>query len=68
MADPEMNQDIGVSPMDGGTPFNLNERLDCENLEEMTDSWTDGQRPSFVTALMRLFGNVFVDMFRAIFS
>ncbi|EDV56755.1 uncharacterized protein LOC6547879 [Drosophila erecta] len=70
MADPIIN-DIGESgaPSIGGdSGLNLNKRLDCEHLDQMTDNWTDYQRPSFVTVLLRFFGNVFVDIFNAIFG
>ncbi|XP_043644367.1 uncharacterized protein LOC122613982 [Drosophila teissieri] len=69
MADP-INTDIDESgaPPIGGDTFAMNKRLDCEHLDQMTDNWTDYQRPSFVTALLRFFGNVFVDIFNAIFG
>ncbi|XP_017005872.1 uncharacterized protein [Drosophila takahashii] len=71
MADPDLNdlEETVAPPIGGDINFNLNnERLDCEHLDQMTDNWTDLQRPSFVTALLRFFGNVFVDIFNAIFS
>ncbi|XP_030566442.1 uncharacterized protein LOC115766595 [Drosophila novamexicana] len=45
-----------------------NDRLDCEHLDELTERWVDPNRPSFITVLLRFFGNIFVDCFRAIFS
>ncbi|XP_064536120.1 uncharacterized protein LOC135426763 [Drosophila montana] len=45
-----------------------NERLDCEHLDELTERWMDPNRPSFITVLLRFFGNIFVDCFRAIFA
>ncbi|XP_017111586.1 uncharacterized protein LOC108135397 [Drosophila elegans] len=69
MADPDVNEDTVVPPIGGDNSLDMyNERLDCENLDQMTDTWTDHHRPAFFTALMRFFGNVFVDMFNAIFS
>ncbi|KAH8348325.1 hypothetical protein KR084_006483 [Drosophila pseudotakahashii] len=62
MADPDLNdiEETVAPPIGGDLNFNLNnERLDCEHLDHMTDNWTDLQRPSFVTALLRFFGNVF---------
>ncbi|XP_034109198.1 uncharacterized protein LOC133843426 [Drosophila sulfurigaster albostrigata] len=53
----------------GSNTLNLNnERLDCEHLDELTDRYIDPNRPSFVTVLLRFFGNIFVDCFRAVFS
>ncbi|XP_017077640.1 uncharacterized protein LOC108112321 [Drosophila eugracilis] len=49
-------------------PGAFNQHLDCENLDQMTDNLDDIHRPSFFTTLMRFFGNIFVDMFSAIFS
>ncbi|XP_017018814.1 uncharacterized protein [Drosophila kikkawai] len=49
--------------------YNLNnERLDCERIEDMTTVYDFIDRPSFVTVLLRFFGNMFVDVFRAIFD
>ncbi|KAH8290415.1 hypothetical protein KR054_002735, partial [Drosophila jambulina] len=40
--------------------FNLdNERLDCERIDEMTTQFTWIERPSFITVLLRFFGNMF---------
>ncbi|XP_020803015.1 uncharacterized protein LOC110179739 [Drosophila serrata] len=48
--------------------YNLdNERLDCERIDEITTIYSYIERPSFVTVLLRFFGNMFVDIFRAIF-
>ncbi|XP_016946636.1 uncharacterized protein LOC108022288 [Drosophila biarmipes] len=71
MADPDISEieETVAPPIGGDINFDLNnQRLDCEHLDQMTDNWTDTQRPSFVTALLRFFGNVFVDIFNAIFS
>ncbi|KAH8404120.1 hypothetical protein KR215_010201, partial [Drosophila sulfurigaster] len=44
----------------GSNTLNLNnERLDCEHLDELTDRYIDPNRPSFVTVLLRFFGNIF---------
>ncbi|XP_017053714.1 uncharacterized protein LOC108096538 [Drosophila ficusphila] len=68
MADPDMNEVDDSMPSGGDGTFDPNNRLDCEHLDQMTDDWIDRQRPSFVTVLFRFFGNVFVDIFRAIFG
>ncbi|KAH8298401.1 hypothetical protein KR044_001948 [Drosophila immigrans] len=55
------NPALGVTEgLGGSNTLNLNnERLDCENLDEMTDRYIDPDRPSFVTVLLRFFGNIF---------
>eukprot|EP00099_Drosophila_melanogaster_P026074 NP_726294.1 uncharacterized protein Dmel_CG30192 [Drosophila melanogaster] len=70
MADPSINDidETVAPPLGGADSFDLNKRLDCEHLDQMTDNWTDYQRPSFATELLRFFGNVFVDIFNAIFN
>ncbi|XP_068147439.1 uncharacterized protein [Drosophila tropicalis] len=71
MADPDFD-DLDVttpSPIGGSNNINLNnERLDCEHLDDITEKWVDPNRPAFVTVLFRFFGNIFVDVFRAVFS
>ncbi|KAH8327336.1 hypothetical protein KR074_011580, partial [Drosophila pseudoananassae] len=60
MADPDLSQEVTIEPPSDITPFNLdNERLDCDDLDEMTDKWMDPHRPSFFTVILRFFGNVF---------
>ncbi|XP_017836254.1 uncharacterized protein LOC108595512 [Drosophila busckii] len=62
--------DVAVTPdFDIRSTLGLdNERLDCEHLEDLTERWIDPHRPSFITVLMRFFGNIFVDCFLAVFS
>ncbi|XP_034476873.1 uncharacterized protein LOC117783540 [Drosophila innubila] len=68
--DSEMeNPGIASTDIMGSNTINLNnERLDCEHLDDITERWIDPNRPSFVTVLLRFFGNIFVDCFRAVFS
>ncbi|XP_017096526.3 uncharacterized protein [Drosophila bipectinata] len=69
MADPDLSQEITIQPPSPSSTYNLdNERLDCDNLEDMTDKWMDPNRPSFFTVLLRFFGNIFVDVFNTIFD
>ncbi|XP_023163302.1 uncharacterized protein LOC111594290 [Drosophila hydei] len=58
-----LNEYTGPSTVRLGT-----ERLDCDNLDGLTEKWEDPNRPTFLTVLLRFFGNIFVDCFRAIFS
>jgi len=47
---------LGKKSPEAGDYQNINK---IGEIDHMTDSWTDTQRPSFVTALLRFFGNVF---------
>lgn len=68
--------EIETTPEEGTTPFeglsasttpNLDgERIDCENVEDMTMRFVDPNRPSFVTILLRFYGNIIVDCFKTI--
>lgn len=44
------------------------ERIDCENIEDVTMRMVPKDRPSFVTVLLRFYGNVIVDIIKAIFE
>ncbi|EDW31769.1 GL10780 [Drosophila persimilis] len=70
MADPDARDAETVPPPIGGeNNLNMNnERLDCENLDEMTERLINPDRPAFPSVLLRFFGNIFVDCFRAIFA
>lgn len=58
-----------ILPEHGSTPPNLEgERIDCENIEDMTMRFVDSHRPSFVTILLRFYGNIIVDCFKTIFE
>ncbi|EDV98341.1 uncharacterized protein LOC6569167 [Drosophila grimshawi] len=58
-----------ITKAPGGYTVDMDsERLDCEHIDEITERWIDPNRPSFVTVLLRFFGNIFVDCFRAIFA
>ncbi|EDW10504.1 uncharacterized protein LOC6580766 [Drosophila mojavensis] len=57
------------SPPLTSTPLDLGtERLNCANPDTMTERWEDPNKPAFMTVLLRFFGNIFVDCFRAIFE
>ncbi|TDG49342.1 hypothetical protein AWZ03_004210 [Drosophila navojoa] len=67
--DPNLENLITEPEPEGPTVLDLGtERLNCENLDTMTERWEDPNNPSFVTVLLRFFGNIFVDCFRAIFE
>ncbi|XP_030387701.1 uncharacterized protein LOC115634247 [Scaptodrosophila lebanonensis] len=61
-------QGEGQSPGEGAAELNLNnERLDCENMDDVTRKVVEIIRPSFFTIVFRFFGNIVVDVVRTVF-